>query len=119
MQTVIGTPSYLADARRAGIGELERMAIVDAVALHPGAGEEIVGSGGARKIRFGGRGKGKSGGYRVISFYSGVGVPVFLLNVFAKGDRSNLNPSEVNALKGLLGRLTAAYGQRGRKGISS
>jgi hypothetical protein len=61
----------------------ERHNIVTTLAANPTAGVEIPGTGGARKLRFAGRGKGKSGGYRVITFYSGVGVPVFLLNVFA------------------------------------
>ena len=30
-------------------------------------------------------GKGKSGDYRVITFYSGDDIPVFLLNIFGKG----------------------------------
>jgi hypothetical protein len=47
----------------------------------------IPGTGGARKVRFAGRGKGKSGGYRVITFYSGPEVPVFLITLFAKGRR--------------------------------
>ncbi len=47
------------------------------MANHPEAGDEISGTGGARKIRVAGRGKGKSGGYSVITFYSGKDVPVW------------------------------------------
>lgn len=52
------------------------------------------GCGGARKWRMAGRGKGKSGGYRVITFYGGVDMPVFLLDVFGKGSKSNLTDAE-------------------------
>jgi hypothetical protein len=58
---------------------------------------------------FGGRGKGKSGGCRVITFFSGADVPVFLLNIFAKGERANLSKAEVNALRTILGRIVEAY----------
>lgn len=114
MQSVIETPSFLADAKDAGVSEAERMAIVDAIAADPMMGDEIQGSGGARKVRFAGRGKGKSGGYRVITFFSGPDVPVFLLNVFGKGDRANLSKAEVNALRVILGRVVETY--RGKDG---
>ena len=59
----------------------------------------IVGSGGARKIRFAARGRGKSGGYRVVTYYGGDDLPVFLLNAFKKGDRVNLSKAEINELR--------------------
>jgi hypothetical protein len=36
-------------------------------------------------------GKGRSGGYRVIAFYAGARPPVFLLPLYAKGDRADLS----------------------------
>jgi hypothetical protein len=115
MHAVIETPSFLADAKEAGLAEEERKAIVDAIAADPMSGDEIKGSGGARKLRFAGRGRGKSGGYRVITFYSGVEVPVFLLNVFGKGDRADLTKAEVNALRSILGRIVETYRSKGAR----
>jgi mRNA-degrading endonuclease RelE of RelBE toxin-antitoxin system len=89
MHTVVETPSYLADAKAARLSERERDAVVEIVANNPEAGNEISGTGGARKLRLAGRGKGKSGGYRVITFYSGKDVPVFLLAVYSKGEKSD------------------------------
>jgi hypothetical protein len=40
-------------------------------------------------LRVAGRGKGKSGGYRAITFYSGTALPVFLITVFGKGEKAN------------------------------
>ncbi|MCA3564013.1 MAG: type II toxin-antitoxin system RelE/ParE family toxin [Methylocystis sp.] len=114
MHSVVETPSFLADAKAAGLSDDERLALVDFIAAHPDAGDEIPGSGGARKLRLAGRGKGKSGGYRVITFYSGDGVPVFLLNVFSKGERANLSKAEVNALRVILGQIVALYKARSR-----
>ena len=76
---------------------------------HPDVGDVIRGTGGARKIRFAGRGKGKSGGYRVITFYSGPELPVFLLTVFSKGERTDLTKSERNALAQLTKVLVDSY----------
>jgi hypothetical protein len=52
MQTVVETPDFLRDAKAAGVGDEGRRSIIDHVAANPGAGDLIVGSGGARKIRF-------------------------------------------------------------------
>jgi hypothetical protein len=109
MHTVIETPEYIRDAKDAGLTESERQTIVTYIASHPTAGDEIPGTGGARKVRFAGRGKGKSGGYRVITFYTGPDVPVFLLNIFAKGDKINLTKAECNELKGILSEIVAVY----------
>jgi hypothetical protein len=113
MQSVIETPDYLSDAKAAGVTEAERGLIVDMLAANPTAGDEIAGSGGARKVRFAGRGKGKSGGYRVITFFSGSDIPLFLLNIFAKGDRVTLSRAEVNELKLVLTEVADQY----RKGV--
>jgi hypothetical protein len=117
MQSVIETPSFLADAKDTGIDEAERMAIVAAIAADPLAGDEIRGSGGARKLRFAGRGKGKSGGYRIITYFGGDDIPVFLLNVFAKGDRVNLGKAEVNGLKAVLAGIARAYREGARHNV--
>ena len=112
MQTVVETQIYLRDARDAGLTEDERKRIVDFIAANPDAGQEIPGTGGARKLRFAGKGKGKSGGYRVITFYSGQDIPVFLLNVFAKNEKTDLTQKERNQLKAVLGELAEAYRRR-------
>ncbi|MGH6917800.1 MAG: type II toxin-antitoxin system RelE/ParE family toxin [Geminicoccaceae bacterium] len=61
------------------------------------------------------RGKGKSGGYRVITFYSGGDFPVFLLTVFAKGERADLSKAERNALAQLTKVLVDSYRAGGGK----
>ncbi len=71
------------------------------IASNPEAGNEIAGTGGARKVRVAGRGKGKSGGYRVITFYSGKDVPVFLMAVYSKGGKATLTKAERNELESL------------------
>src|SRR5947209_19884259 len=85
MNTVVETPAYLRAARDAGLTEAERESIVTMVANEPADGDEVVGTGGCRKLRVAGRGKGKSGGYRLITFFSGAHLPVFPDHDFFQG----------------------------------
>ena len=112
MQTIVETESFIKDAKSAGLSDEERKQIIEFIAKNPLAGNEMAGTGGARKVRFAAKGKGKSGGVRVITFYSGVDIPVFLLNVFAKGDKVNLTKAERNELKKVLEDLAEAYRKR-------
>lgn len=91
LQTVVQTPTFLADAKAAGVTEDELSTIVATVAADPEAGDLIVGTGGARKLRIGGKGRGKSGGYRVITYFAVVDVQVFLLALVSKGQRADIS----------------------------
>ncbi|WP_082911037.1 type II toxin-antitoxin system RelE/ParE family toxin [Magnetospirillum moscoviense] len=112
LHAVAETPQYLKDCAAAGLTEDERKAIVDSVAGDPRQGVEIRGSGGVRKIRVAGRGKGKSGGYRVMLAYITPHAPVYLLALLSKGDRANFTAAEITGFKA----LTTAIGQYWRKG---
>ncbi len=94
MQTVIETPAYLASAKDENVTEEERHEIVSYIASNPDAGDVMAGTGGARKLRFGGRGKGKSGGYRIITFYADAEIPVFLLDIYSKDTQANLSKAD-------------------------
>lgn len=107
MQTVVETPAFLKSAAKAKMTEDEMVSLIDTLAANPDAGDEIVGTGGCRKLRVAGHGKGKSGGYRVITFYSGTQVPVFLLHAYSKSDKSDLSGSERSELKKLTRVLIA------------
>jgi hypothetical protein len=105
MQAVIETEFYLRDARDAGMSEAEMMAAVDLVATSPEAGDVMQGTGGVRKARLAARGKGKSGGYRIVWYFGGGDIPVFLLTVFGKGEKANLTQGERNALRSMTATL--------------
>lgn len=109
MQTVVETPVFIRSAAQAGVSEAELNEIRTLVADHPTAGDPMPGTGGARKLRFASRGKGKSGGYQVITFYTGTDIPVFLLDIYAKGEKLDLTQDEKNTLKRLLQRLAESY----------
>lgn len=112
MHSVIETNAYLAAARDAGMSADEQQAVVDLIAANPEAGDIMPGCGGARKLRVARPGGGKSGGYRIITYYAGTGVPTFLLTVFGKNEKINLTKSERNALAGLTKTLADSLGRQ-------
>lgn len=89
--------------------EKEREEIIGFLADNPAAGDEITHTGGCRKIRWAGKGKGKRGGYRVITFFSGETIPVFLLTVYAKNEKADLSADEARELGKLTKALVANY----------
>jgi hypothetical protein len=109
MHTVIETPDYLQDAKDAGLSGGEMAAIIQIIASDPKAGDVMVGTGGARKLRFAASGKGKRGGVRTVHYFGGDDVPVFMLAVIKKGDRDNLSKAECNALRKELQGIANAY----------
>jgi mRNA-degrading endonuclease RelE of RelBE toxin-antitoxin system len=111
MQTVVETPSYLADAERLFSPD-ERRAIVDRLAADPTCGVVIPGSGGIRKVRFGFGARGKSGGARIIYLFSGENLPVFVLAVFAKNEKSDLSAAERSALSKMVAGMIESYGRQ-------
>lgn len=92
--------------------EAEQKLVIDTLAANPDAGELIVGSGGCRKVRIAGKGKGKSGGYRVVTVFGGDFMPVYLIAVLAKGSRANFSKAEIQAMAGLAKTLKEAHRQR-------
>ena len=102
--TVVKTPEFQRRTR-AIMSEEKRLALIDFIARPQDAGVSI--GGGVRKARFARKGGGKSGGYRVIHFFSEAEpVPIFLITVFAKNEKANLTQAET-ALVRSLGKLLA------------
>ncbi len=114
MQTVVETDRFQRDVKLLGMSDEDHDEIVNFVAANPDAGDEIKGTGGARKLRFAGKGKGKRGGYRVITFYSGSDIPVFLLRVIAKNENADITQAERNELKVTLAMLADTYRRRNK-----
>jgi len=108
-QTVVETPTYIRKAELL-LEVAARKIIVDELAQNPEAGDLIPGGGGIRKIRFAAKGKGKSGGVRVIYYYHSEDVPLFLLSVYGKGQKANLTAAETNSLAKAVKELAKSYG---------
>ena len=82
--------------------------ILETLADHPEAGDEIPGTGGVRKLRFAALGRGKCGGARVIHFYVGEHMPIYALLAYAKSAKTDLSPSERRAVRAMVAALKTA-----------
>jgi hypothetical protein len=115
LHTVVETPRFLHDADLAGIDADACRVIVDAIAADPSQGDEVQGSGGVRKVRVAGRGRGNSGGYRVMVAYLADDVPAYLLAVLSKGDRANFGKDEIAAMKAVTAAIKQQWRERNRR----
>jgi len=93
MQTVAETPTFTRQADRL-FSEDEKRELIDYLAESPLAGDEIPGTGGVRKLRFGALGRGRRGGARVIYFYGGERMPVYALLAHAKSAKTDLSRAD-------------------------
>ena len=80
----------------------EYRALQSALLLRPEQGAIIPGSGGIRKLRWSGRGRGKRGGLRVIYFWFVSEGVVYMLYASAKGVAADLTPAQIKVLRGLV-----------------
>lgn len=101
LTTITELPEYIRRANEL-LNEIERKSIIDYLASHPRAGDIMEGTGGIRKLRWARGGKGKSGGVRVIYYYHDSRIPLYLLTIFGKSEKSNISKSERNELSKLV-----------------
>ena len=110
MQTIVELPEFQKRASSLLQGE-EKTSIINYLAAHPQSGDLMQGTGGIRKLRWSAKGKGKSGGVRVIYYYHNGSIPLFLLTVFGKGEKANLSKTERNDLAKFTNLLLKSYGE--------
>ena len=84
------------------LGEEARREMEAAIAAAPDAAPVIRGTGGMRKLRWAGSGRGKRGGIRTVYFYHAGPNSIYLLTAYAKADRENLTPADTRALSRLV-----------------
>jgi hypothetical protein len=85
-----------------GATDAELAALEAAIMMNPEAGDVIKGLGGARKIRFGMGGKGKSGGGRAIYVVIRVRDTAYLLLAYAKSDQEEISNDQRKAIRALI-----------------
>ena len=106
LQTVVETPAYVAAARGV-LSDALRADVINMVAGNPRAGVAL--GGGVRKARIALPGRGKRGGARVVFLFVGEDIPVFLLTVFAKNEKTDLSVEERTVLIRAAKELAADY----------
>ncbi len=80
------------------LSEEEFNALQQALIKNPEAGDVIKGSGGIRKMRWGGKGKGKRGGYRIIYYYRSKLGQIYLLTLYAKNEMEDLTATQLKTI---------------------
>jgi mRNA-degrading endonuclease RelE of RelBE toxin-antitoxin system len=80
----------------------EYRALQMALLLRPEQGALIQGAGGLRKIRWGGSGRGKRGGIRVIYFWDDDQEAFYMLLAYGKSDQEDLTPLQLRVLRRLV-----------------
>ena len=103
--TIIALESFERAAKKVRLAQTEREALILLLERVPASGDLISGAGGARKLRLAREGGGKSGGYRVITFFGGGAMPVYLIDVYAKNVKTDLSADERSQVKSLCKEL--------------
>lgn len=91
--------------------EKNRTAFIDFITANPLKGDLIVGTGGARKVRWASDcNTGKSGGVRIIYYYHNQRIPIFLFTVYGKNQKANLSQQERKLVKTIISQVVDTYG---------
>lgn len=99
--SIIETAAFTRRVKDLGVSAVELAAIYDAYAGKPDYGRVVKGTGGLRKGRIAKDATGKSGGYRVFSFYMDAHNPVFLLWIIDKSEDDTLTDAQEQVFKAL------------------
>lgn len=98
MYTFVETPTFAREADKIWTEE-ERAQFFEWLSSDPAAGEVIPGSGGCRKVRWSGGGRGKRGGVRVIYYMRHQSMEIWLLLVYRKAVRGSIPAHFIKAIR--------------------
>lgn len=105
IHTVVEAVAFIAQSQKLGVTETERADLLDVYASDPEYGATLKHTGGLRKGRIAKDDTGKSGGYRVFSFYANERNPVFLLWIIDKSKDATLTKAQEAAFKGATAKI--------------
>lgn len=91
-----------------------RTDLITTLAMNPLAGDEIPGTGGVRKLRFGAGGRGKRGGFRVIYYVLTDALPLVAITIYGKNEQADLTPDERRGAQAIVSALKADLRARKR-----
>lgn len=90
--------------------ELEQL--INHLAYNPDDGVVIPHTGGIRKIRWGAKGHGKSGGARIIYYFRDLNMPLYLLAIYVKGEKIDLSMKEKRQMEQVVNKILEMHGRR-------
>ena len=104
---VFATKIYERSIRKL-LSDDSRQEMEAAIVADPAAAPVMPGTGGIRKLRWAGSGRGKRGGIRTIYFHHAGPEAIYMLTVYAKAARDDLSPSDKRALTRLVAEIKEA-----------
>ncbi len=102
---IVRTRTFDRTLKKLGASDADLEALFANIAARPQAGDVIPGSGGARKIRFTMKGKGKRGGGRAIYFAFVAEDTVYLLMAYGKNEKTDLSGADKKAVAAIIEEL--------------
>jgi len=98
---IVRLKPYLRAVKRMGFDEVAMRELELRIATAPEAHPLMQGLKGVRKARFALPGRGKSGGGRLIYYWS-VGDAIYMMTAFPKNERDDLSPEQRKAILAVL-----------------
>ncbi|MBP8035206.1 MAG: type II toxin-antitoxin system RelE/ParE family toxin [Burkholderiaceae bacterium] len=97
MQTVVELPEFIRRVTKI-LSVTDREEVIAYLSENPLSGVLIQETGGLRKLRWSRAGHGKRSGARIVYYFHNESMPLYLLTVFAKGERENMSKDQRNQL---------------------
>lgn len=110
--TVVETPQFISSLEAANVSEIELQSLISTLAADPMAGQVMHVRWGAWMYRYKSRAAGQSRRYRIVTFCAGRHMPLFLIDLFAEGEKLSFSQSEREQLGLRLHDVAAAYGRK-------
>lgn len=101
-RTFIEVPLFTKKWKELGLTDEDLRDLQNILLQNPKSGDVIQGTGGLRKIRIPMKGRGKSGGSRVIYIDIEVKDVIYFINVYTKNEKDDLTEDEKKAFKAVV-----------------
>ena len=88
----------------------DRADLIETLVRDPEAGDVMPGLGGVRKLRFAPKGRGKSGGLRVIYYVLSESRPILALLIYGKNEQGDLSPAQRRVVAALTAEMKHGAG---------
>ena len=107
LPTVVETTAFMRRAEKLlSLAEYEDLIVY--LSRYREAGDEIPGTGGVRKLRFGAFGRGKSGGVRAIYYFYDENTPLYAIFLYGKNEQTDLTSAQKKEVKAFAATIKAA-----------
>ena len=101
-RTFIEVPLFTKKWKELGLTDEDLRDLQNILLQNPKSGDVIQGTGGLRKIRIPMKGRGKSGGSRVIYVDIEIKEVIYFINVYTKNEKDYLTEDEKKAFKAVV-----------------